>query len=247
MKENAVNETLREYRVWDLPTRWFHWINFFCVLALSFVGLLLMFRGNLGITGTEAKVGLKVLHVSIGYLFAANLLVRVIWGFVGNRFARWSTTLPGPGFGAQLRDYKASLKAGEPQAWLGHNPLGRLAVSAMLLLLLTIAVTGMVRGGTDVYMPPLGGAIKSWLAESPAAVAEIRPYEKQGIDPARQEALDAFKHPFGVIHVWAVYLLWLVAVVHIAAVVLAEVRESGGLVSAMINGRKVLAGKPVDE
>ena len=51
----------------------------------------MLFKKDLGITSVEAKIGLKVLHVTVGYLFVTNLAVRIIWGFIGNRYARWLT------------------------------------------------------------------------------------------------------------------------------------------------------------
>jgi len=85
----VTTNTLHNYRVWDLPTRIFHWVNFLAIISLIFVGLLMLYKKELGISGVPAKVGLKELHVTIGYVFVTNLIVRLLWGFIGNRFARW--------------------------------------------------------------------------------------------------------------------------------------------------------------
>ena len=66
-------QIIREYDVWDAPTRWFHWVNALCVLLLIFVGLVFLFRQDLGLKGGEAKIALQKLHVGIGYVFAVNL------------------------------------------------------------------------------------------------------------------------------------------------------------------------------
>ena len=85
---------LKSYRVWDAPTRWFHWINAICVVALVVVGYLILNRRALEIPRT-AGVKLKTIHSWIGYVFAINLLVRLVWAFVGNRYASWRSILPG--------------------------------------------------------------------------------------------------------------------------------------------------------
>ena len=126
---------LVSYRVWDAPTRVFHWINALAVLGLILVGTLILFSGSLGVS-PSGKVAIKTIHVWIGYAMVLNLLWRFVWAFLGNRYARWKAILPGgPGYLAALEAYVASIVAGHPRRYLGHNPLGRLAVSAILILL----------------------------------------------------------------------------------------------------------------
>jgi Ni,Fe-hydrogenase I cytochrome b subunit len=88
-QQNAI----QEYPVWDRTTRWFHWINVLTVLALSAIGLVILNSKALGITD-DGKVLLKTWHVYIGYVFAVNLGWRMIWGFIGGRYSRWSAILP---------------------------------------------------------------------------------------------------------------------------------------------------------
>ena len=86
---------IKVYKAWDMPTRLFHWINFICVIMLSFLGLVMLNKGAIGISGNEARIGLKVLHVTVGYVFALNLVFRIIWGFAGDRYSHWKALLPG--------------------------------------------------------------------------------------------------------------------------------------------------------
>ena len=85
--------SLQSYRVWDAPTRWFHWINFACVVGLAAIGIAILYEEELGVTN-GGKILLKTTHVWIGYVFAANLSWRIVWAFVGNRYARWSAIVP---------------------------------------------------------------------------------------------------------------------------------------------------------
>lgn len=243
-----MNDTsLKPYRVWDRPTRLFHWINFSCIVGLLIFGLLMLYKKELGITSMEAKISLKTVHVIIGYVFVLNLLFRIVWGFIGNRYARWSAILPGRGFRQALRDYRASLSTGSPLQYLGHNPLGRLAIATMFLLMLVMAVTGLIRAGTDIYYPPFGSAVAEYIAAPGTDPASLIPYNPEGTDPAKAEQLKAFKGPFGDIHIYTAFTLLFVIVVHIIAVIVTDSREGGSLISAMFTGTKVLSGKPVDD
>lgn len=237
---------LKRYRVWDTPTRIFHWVNFFSVLLLIIVGILMLYKKDIGIVSLDAKIAIKEIHIVIGYVFSLNLFIRLIWGFIGNRFARWSNIIPGKGFGTLLSSYIASIKSGHPQQFLGHNPLGRLAVVVLMLMLTTQAVTGLVRAGTDVYYPPFGSMFASEVAADGVNPATLKPYDKTGTDPVKLKALGAFKEPFGEIHLYVAYALMLMILLHIFAVVKAEVSEGSNLVSAMFSGKKVLSRDPED-
>jgi len=243
-----MNESnLKMYKVWDLPTRLFHWINFTCVISLIFLGLIMLYKKELGISSVEAKIALKEVHVIIGYIFVLNLGFRVLWGFAGNRYARWRTILPGKGFLQAVHDYRASLAAGKPQQFLGHNPMGRLAITAMLLLLIVMAGSGLIRAGTDIYYPPFGAYVAEFVAAPDTDPASLIPYDPTGTITEKTDRLNAFKKPFGLIHLYCAYILMFIIVVHITAVVYTEVRAGGGLISAMFTGKKVLSGKPADD
>jgi cytochrome b len=242
-----VNNThLRVYKVWDLPTRLFHWINFTAVISLIFFGLIMLYKKELGITSVEAKIGLKEVHVIIGYIFVLNLAFRILWAFLGNAYARWCAILPGKGFLQAVHAYRASLARGEPQQFLGHNPLGRLAVTVMLTLLVIMACTGLIRAGTDIYFPPFGAFVADYVAAADTDPGSLIPYNPAGVDAEKLDRLKAFKGPFGDVHIYTAFILMFVIVVHIAAVIFTEVRKGGGIISAMFTGKKVLSSKPVD-
>ncbi len=237
---------LKQYQVWDAPTRIFHWVNFTTVILLIFMGLMMLFKKDMGITSLEAKITLKTIHVLIGYVFVLNLLIRLVWGFVGNRFARWSNIVPGKGYGETLSGYLASFKQGDPQQFLGHNPLGRLAVVVIMLSLMVMAVTGLTRASTDIYYPPFGFAVAEYVAKEGVDPASLKPYDKTGVDAAKMKALGEFKEPFGEIHLYTAYFLMFLILLHIMVVVRSELKEESGLVSAMFSGKKTLSKEPED-
>jgi cytochrome b len=238
---------LKTWSVWDAGVRRFHWINLLCMLGLVGVGVVLLNARALGVT-SEGKILLKTVHVWIGYVFVLNLLWRLVLAFIGSEHARWRAFLPGGrGYLAELRRYLADFRDGRPRQYLGHNPLGRLAITVMLLLLTTQAITGLVLAGTDLFYPPLGNWIAGRVAAPGIDPATLVPYAPEMYDEAAWEAMRAFREPFFTVHYCGFYALLALVVLHITAVVVTELREGGNLVSAMITGRKVLSQSPADK
>jgi cytochrome b len=238
---------LRQYRVWDVPTRMFHWLNLVCVLGILAAGVLILYSRPIGIDRPSVNL-LKHVHVWLGYVMVVNLTWRFVWAFPGNRYARWKAILPGgPGFLKSARAYVEAFARGEPQQYLGHNPLGRIAVTAILALLAILSLTGLVLAGTDLYHPPFGRWIAAWVAAPGVDPATLDPMTRDGVDANAYAAMRAFRSPFIAVHQYAFWCLAVLVVIHLAAVVVTEVREGGGLISAMVSGRKILSKPPVDE
>jgi Ni/Fe-hydrogenase 1 B-type cytochrome subunit len=241
-----TSPTYHEYTAWDMPTRWFHWINALAVIGLIATGLVILNDDALGLSAS-GKILLKSVHVSFGYAMAANLLWRFIWAFFGNRYTRWRGILPGgPGYLTALRAYTASFLSGEPQQYIGHNPLARIGVSLMFLLLLIQLATGFVIAGTDLFWPPFGHWFAQWVANPGVDPAALLPGASDLIDKASYQAMRAFRGPFVKVHEFAFYALAVVIVLHLIAVVLTEVHEGGSITSGMFTGRKILTRRPPD-
>jgi len=241
-RDNSADK-LTTYQVWDRPSRIFHWVNVLLVLSLVFVGLIMLFRKDLGIDALEAKIKLKELHVIIGYLFAANLLVRIIWGFMDNRYAKFSHNIPNI---RAIKQYQSALKAGLNPQYVGHNPLGKLAVATIMLTLTLTMVTGLFRAGTDIYYPPFGSAITQYIAADGADATLIKPYDETGIDKSKLAEIKPVKSIAGKVHLYSVYFLMLLIGLHVAAVIQAERRHQPGIISAMFSGKKSIKG-PVED
>ncbi len=114
----------RQILVWDLPTRAFHWLLVVVVTLLIYTGL----SGKLD------------WHMKLGQVAMALGLFRLVWGFIGNRQARFHDFIAGPH--AALRYLRGLFGKNGPH-YLGHNPLGGYAVLAMLGLVLMQATTGL--------------------------------------------------------------------------------------------------------
>ncbi len=238
---------LKSYRVWDAPTRWFHWINAICVVALVVVGYLILNGRALEIPRT-GSLKLKTLHTWIGYVFVINLLVRIVWAFFGNRYARWRAILPGGwAYLSATWSYIKAFFSRHPEQYLGHNPLGRLSVTTMLVLLVILAVSGVVLAGTDLFYPPLGQWIARWVAAPGVDPATLVPGAADMYDKAAFDSMRAFRKPFILSHLYSYYAILVVAGLHVLGVVITEIREGGSIISATFTGRKIVAGRPIDE
>ncbi len=132
-----------QVRVWDLPTRLFHW------LLVILVGVS-VFTGNVG--------GLRVMewHERSGSAILALLLFRIAWGVVGSRHARFVDFVKGPR--AVLAYARAWLRERHPP-WIGHNPLGGWSVVAILISLLVQAITGLFSHDDILTKGPLAGHV----------------------------------------------------------------------------------------
>ena len=140
-------------RVWDLPTRLFHWALVVCIVGLV----------------TTAQIGGNAMewHFRFGYSVLTLLLFRLVWGFAGGHWSRFSSFLYSPA--SLLRYLRGHEVDGQP---LGHSPLGALSVFAILGLLLLQVGTGLFSDDEIAAVGPL-----SKLA-SGAVVSQLTHYHK---------------------------------------------------------------------
>jgi len=123
----------KKIRVWDLPTRLFHWLLVLAVLALVVTG----------------KVGGNLIdwHGRIGVGLAGLIAFRLVWGVAGSTYARFGQFFPTP---ARISAY---LRRGH--RGVGHNTLGALSVFALLGLLSIQLLTGLVANDDIAFVGPL--------------------------------------------------------------------------------------------
>ena len=121
----TATASLHTVRVWDLPTRIFHW-----ALALCIVGLII--TGNVG--GNA-----MVWHFRIGLTVLALLLFRLVWGLVGGRWSRFAAFIYSP---RSIINYLRG--NGKPEHSVGHTPTGAGSVFALLAILFAQVGSGLV-------------------------------------------------------------------------------------------------------
>jgi cytochrome b len=122
----AGNQPERQNRVWDLPTRLFHW-------TLAVLVVLLYATGEYGLLD-------MTWHFWLGYVVLALLIFRVLWGIFGSQTSRFDDFVRGP---FAVAAYVRSLFSTNKQASIGHNPLGGWSVLALLVCVLVQAVSGL--------------------------------------------------------------------------------------------------------
>jgi cytochrome b len=123
----------KRVRIWDLPTRLFHW---------SLAGLVLAawLSGHFG-----GQPWLEW-HFRFGYAILTLVVFRLFWGFAGDRYARFSSFAPSP------RAALAYLQS--PRPWAGHSPLGALSVYALLTITGVQVITGLFASDGDFTEGP---------------------------------------------------------------------------------------------
>lgn len=117
---------IRRILIWDAPTRVFHWLQ-----VISFAGAYL----------TSESERNRDIHMAFGYILLGLIAFRLLWGFSGTRYARFSSFLFKPG---EIIAYLLSLFKGKPGHYLGHNPAGSVSVWLLLALGLFLCVTGVL-------------------------------------------------------------------------------------------------------
>lgn len=128
--------TMHTIRIWDLPTRLFHW-----ALALGVIGLLL--TGTLGGSWMDW-------HLPLGYAVLALLAFRLLWGLLGGHWSRFTSFVYSP---ASLLAYLRGRSRTEHRA--GHTPLGALSVFALLLVLASQVLSGLMSDDEIATFGPL--------------------------------------------------------------------------------------------
>ncbi|MGY8985554.1 MAG: cytochrome b/b6 domain-containing protein [Sphingomonadales bacterium] len=242
-----ANGTGKTYKVWSKPTRVFHWVNVVCVFALIVVGLII-FNGGQFKFGPEARIMLKTVHVMIGYVFVANLFIRLIFGLIGDKHTHFSAISPfKKNFFKDLKDFSAAYNTSKPIEYLGHNPLGRISISILFILLISQAVTGIVLAGTDIFFPPFGAYFAEMVAASGVNPADVVPYNADLVDAERVKEMRAIRAPFIKLHIYGLYGISTMVVLHIATIINHEIKHNDGLVSSMISGKRTLKGEPKDK
>jgi cytochrome b len=132
-------------RIWDFPTRLFHWALAAGVMALIATGL---WGGNA-----------MFWHFRLGYVVLVLLVFRLLWGFFGGFWSRWSQLPLAP------RHVFAYFKGFSDHTFPGHNPLGSWSILAMLLILGFQVSTGLISDDEIANSGPLTSLVSgSWVS-----------------------------------------------------------------------------------
>lgn len=211
-----MNTTENTIRVWDPVVRIGHW-----ALVVSFF------------TAYFTEDDFLTQHVWAGYVVGTIVCLRLIWGFVGTKHARFQDFVCSP---ATTLRYIADLMADRAKRFIGHNPAGGAMVIALL-----VSITGTVFSGLMIYaIEEDAGPLAEWVADSsvaggvPTLISSAfadDDSEDEHADEAREEFWEETHEIFANL---ALFLVGL----HIAGVLFSSYAHKENLVKSMVTGRK---------
>ncbi|HID36688.1 MAG TPA: cytochrome B [Ghiorsea sp.] len=145
-------------KVWDLFVRFFHWS-----LVVSFTAAYL-----------TAEYGYDEIHEFLGYFITLLIVARIVWGFIGSKYARFSNFIFAvPEY---VSNFKAIMTNKHDKHYTGHNPLGGLMVFALIGGLFILVSSGLILLGWSEYTGPVW-ALGIPVSESFGEVIEFIHYE----------------------------------------------------------------------
>lgn len=187
--------TQKQVKVWDIFVRLFHWS-----LVASFIIAYL----------TEEE--LLSLHLAAGYAVAGLVALRLLWGFIGTRHARFSDFVYRP---AQVRAFLRDTLRLRARRYIGHNPAGGAMILLMLASLALTSISGMALYGMGESAGPLAMLGRSW---------------------------GGFAEPMEELHEFFANLTLLMVLIHVAGVLVESLIHRENLVKAMLTGLKRAPG-----
>ncbi len=215
----------RIVNVWDPLVRIGHWI-----LVIAFF------------TAYFTEDDLMEIHTWAGYTVAAIVLIRIIWGLVGTKHARFGDFIYAPG---KIFAYLKNLLSRKPQHYIGHNPAGGAMVIALLLSLGATTFTGMKLYAVEENEGPF--AITAQQAKmltgkasiiSTAKAEEEDTAEKSEGAKSGHEVDKQAEEYWEELHETFVNLTLLLVFLHIGGVIFSSIVDKEKLVKAMITGKK---------
>ncbi len=204
----SVTMQARRVKVWDPLVRVGHW-----ALVVAFAVAYL--------SAEEEAGGPDALHVWGGYVIGIIVALRVVWGFVGPRHARFAEFAYSPF--AALR-YLADLMRGRARRYVGHSPAGGAMVIVLLVSLAATVVTGLAAYGDR--------------GKGPLAEVQVPAVARAYADQGERERRNGDESILGELHGTLANITLALIIVHILGVGLASVVHRENLVAAMFSGEK---------
>jgi cytochrome b len=213
---------MRVIKVWDLVVRSFHWLLVVAIITQI-------------VTAEDAKS----VHVAVGYFIGALLVLRIFWGFVGSKHARFKDFIYPP---AEVIGYLKDLFRGRPKHFSGHNPAGGAMVILLLLVLGLTALTGFLTYGAQgkgpLAMQPANFVSVAAADDEHHQSAEGRESSEHDPDADHRQADSKKSHFWKEIHEALVGFLLFLAIVHVCGVIVSSYVHKENLIRAMITGNK---------
>lgn len=223
-----------EKKVWDIPTRIFHWS-----LVAAFAAALISSEGD------------ESTHALFGYIIVGLIAFRLVWGFIGPKHSRFSDFLYGP---TKVFGYLKGLVTGRPVHYTGHNPAGGAMIFLILITLSLLCFSGLKTwaaegegplAGVDTSIVSVayagddrGGSVEYGLRASYAGASSsaTRGGGSHGAGHGADHEL------WEEIHEFLFGLMLFFIFTHITGVLISSFVHKENLVKSMITGRKEVGG-----
>ncbi len=190
-----MTEHKEQVKVWDILVRSFHWLLLICFIAAYIT----------------SQAGMQQTHIFIGYFICLLLIIRITWGFIGSKHARFADFVALP---SNVWNYlKASFKNNPPH-YLGHNPAGGWMVIALITALLVMSASGVILVAVIEFEGPLLNILSGMS--------------------------DRWAYLYEELHRQVLDILWILIAGHLIGVAVASFQHRENLLLAMIHGYKTI-------
>ncbi|HBT97728.1 MAG TPA: Ni/Fe-hydrogenase, b-type cytochrome subunit [Desulfobulbaceae bacterium] len=212
---------LREVYVWELPVRFFHWVNALCICVLCVTGFIIANPPTL-MSQVEASFSywfgiVRFIHFATAFVFMFNFIFRIYWAFVGNRYATWDNYIP-----LRARQWRnvwhvlmtdVLMIRNEEERSIGHNTVATLSYLVLLLAAVLQCITGFALYAQTSTLPLFQWA--TWITPLLGDEMNVR-----------------------IVHHLLTWFFILFTVIHVYIVFYHDYIARHGLISSMIGGWK---------
>ncbi|MCI0468081.1 MAG: cytochrome b/b6 domain-containing protein [Beijerinckiaceae bacterium] len=224
---------------YSIALRATHYLLMAFVIALAITGFTIYFKQELGLA--RLKVTLIYTHAFIAYGFLVVLALRAAVAFASPAQASLTRSLPRPRDLACLPgEIKDNLLGRRRPRFAGRSPLSRALTGGLYSAFLIMAITGLVRTGTDLFHPPLGPFVAAFIAAPGVPPQSLKPFDRSGTNPVRYAQVATAKSVPGTIHIYVGVMIVTLALTHAAGAILFEWQSRAGsgygLARAMLLG-----------
>jgi len=202
-------------QVWDPFVRIFHW------------GTLTAF-----IVAKATEDDPLAVHVWAGYVIGVLVVARIVWGFTGPKYARFSDFVYSP---RTVLVYLRDVLRGRATRFIGHNPAGGMMIIVLLISLSATVFTGLATLATEKNAGPLAPLFGTTAATAPSGLLVSSAFaddDKHGDDDGDEES--AFEE----IHDFFAHFTLFLALFHVTGVLVSSVAHRENLIWSMMTGRK---------
>jgi cytochrome b len=174
-------------------------------------------------------------HAWAGYSVGITIVLRIAWGFVGPKHARFSDFLYRP---SEVAAYLRDLLTFRAKRYLGHSPAGGAMVPILLVGLTATVGSGLVLYASEENAGPLAGIVTAYRPEGTATISEQREAEDAEAEVVEAESAEVSEGLWEEVHEVAANLSLVLVCLHVAGVFLASFVHRENLARAMLTGRK---------